>query len=82
MTIEHLQQLRDTSPAHDDRVDIKTVHLDPNMSAAQRAEQYLQQVKNPYHFRVGDITVNVQFAGERPLKDAVVSYLTNLKNAG
>ncbi|MCL2531943.1 MAG: hypothetical protein FWE40_07285 [Oscillospiraceae bacterium] len=82
MTTQQLQQLKNTMPAHDDRVDIRGVVLDPDMPAAQRAEQYLQQVKNPYHFRVGDIAVNVQFASERPLKDAVVSYLINLKNAG
>jgi hypothetical protein len=44
--------------------------------AAKRAEQYLRQVKNPYHFRVGDIAVNVEFTeGGKSLRDCVKAYL-------
>jgi len=81
MTLEQLQHLRDNPPARDDRVDIKTIYIDPNLSAVQRAEQYLQQVKNPYAFRVGDIAVNVAFSPNgKPLKETVISYLIALKN--
>jgi len=81
MTLQRLHELRDTPPAREDRVDIKTVHIDPDLPVAQRAGQYLEQVKNPYHFRVGDIAVNVQFTpGGKPIKEAVLSYLTSLKN--
>jgi len=81
MTCEQLQDLGDNPPARDDRVDIKTIYIDPNLSAVQRAEQYLQQVKNPYAFRVGDIAVNVAFSPNgKPLKETVISYLIALKN--
>ena len=81
MTAKQLQHLRDTKPASADRVDIRGVKLDPDLSAPQRAEQYLRQVQNPYYFRCGDIAVNVQFASEgRPLKEHISSYLKAQKN--
>lgn len=82
MTIEQLQHLRENLPARDDCVEIKTVHIDPELPVCERATDYLLQVKNPYRFRVGEIIVNLQFAGERSLKEAVMSYLVNLKNLG
>ena len=81
LTMQQLQQLKETVPTRADRVDILDVKLDPNMPAAQRAEQYLQQIKNPYAFRCGEVAVNVTFSSTgKPLKESVVSYLTALKN--
>jgi len=63
-------------------VDIRGVKIDQDLPVEQRALRYIEQIKNPYLFRVGDIAVNVQFTPEgRPLKEAVVSYLTTLKNS-
>jgi hypothetical protein len=51
--------------------------------AVCRAEQYLRQVKNPYHFRVGDIAVNVEFTeGGKSLRDCVKSYLMGQRGKG
>jgi hypothetical protein len=75
LTVEQLNQLKDELPSFDERVDIKNIELDMNASAVSRAEQYLNQVKNPYHFRVGDIAVNVEFTeGGKSLRDCVKSY--------
>lgn len=35
-------------------VDIASVHIDTTLPAAERMENYLQQVKNPYLFRSGN----------------------------
>jgi hypothetical protein len=76
LTIEQLNQLKDERPSFDERVDIKNISLDMDAPAAERAVQYLSQVKNPYHFRVGDIAVNVEFTeGGKSLRDCIKAYL-------
>lgn len=81
MTVQQLRDLRNTVPAVADRVDIMGIKIDLDAPAAQRAEQYLRQVKNPYAFRCGDIAVNVMFNPTgKSLKAALTSYLTALKN--
>ena len=81
MTVQQLHELRNTKPAAADRVDISGIEFDMDAPAAQRAEQYLRIVKNPYAFRSGDVAVNVIFTPNgKPLKKAVEAYLTALKN--
>ena len=81
MTVQQLHELRNTKPTAADRVDVTGIKFDMDAPAAQRAEQYLRQVKNPYAFRCGDVAVNVMFSPTgKPLKHAVESYLTALKN--
>jgi hypothetical protein len=80
LTVEQLNALKDERPSFDERVDIKTIELDMDAPATERAEQYLRQVKNPYHFRVGDIAVNVDYTeGGKSLRDCVKSYLMSLR---
>jgi len=43
---------------------------------AVRAQQFVEQIKNPYAFMSGDVAVNIEFAPEgKTLRDAMVSYL-------
>lgn len=45
-------------------VDIATVHIDTSLPAAERMEDYLQQIKNPYLFRSGNLIVRIRFDPE------------------
>lgn len=47
-----------------DLVDIRDVKVDRNLPAQERVKSYVEQVKNPYCFRVGDVKVRVSFAAE------------------
>lgn len=47
-----------------DLVDIAAVHIDTSLPAAERMENYLQQVKNPYLFRSGNLIVRIRFDPE------------------
>ena len=81
LTLQQLQALKTTTPAAIDRVDIANIKIDRNAPAAQRAEQFLQQIKNPYAFRHGNLAINLSFSPNgKPLKEAVISYLTAQKN--
>lgn len=73
-------QMQNADIAVDDRVDIASVRIDMDAPAASRAGQYLSQIKNPYAFKCGEIAVNVQFPPTgKPLKEAVISYLSAIK---
>ena len=47
--------------ARESLVDIRDVKLDSSMEQADRVRSFIQQVKNPYHFKVGDVVVNVAY---------------------
>ena len=47
--------------AKESLVDIRDVKLDSSMEQADRVKSFIQQVKNPYRFKVGDVVVNVAY---------------------
>ena len=51
-----------TEHSNEALVDISTVVIDTNLPLNERVKSYLRQIKNPYHYKCGDITVRVSFA--------------------
>ena len=45
-----------------DLIDIRTIEIDKNKSQMERLLSFIQAVKNPYLFKLGDIAVKVSFA--------------------
>jgi len=56
MKQEH-QVSTDTQPL----VDIRDVKLDSSLGQMERVQSFLQQIKNPYCFKVGNVVVNVAY---------------------
>jgi len=54
-------------------VDLRTIHIDPNLSVPERTRQFLDQVRNPYLFRVDDLIVKVRYEGDRPFLTALAA---------
>ncbi len=44
-------------------VDIRDIHVDKTLPREERISEFIRQIKNPYHFKCGKFTVQVQFAG-------------------
>ena len=60
-------------------VDIRDVVIDKTLPKEARIASYLEQIKNPYCFRVGNAKVNVSYANtEKTLDDNVISLLASL----
>ena len=60
-------------------VDIRDVVIDKTLPKEARIASYLEQIKNPYCFRVGNVKVNVSYANtEKTLDDNVISLLASL----
>ena len=63
----------------DDLVDIRTINIDKNLSQVERTAEFLRQIKNPYRYKCGKVTVNVSFADtNETLEDRLESYLSSL----
>ena len=81
MAVRRLHNLKLTTPTRDERVDIQNINIDVDLPITLRAEQYLEQVKNPYAFRCADVAVNIIFSsGGRTLKDVLTTYFSMKRN--
>ena len=60
----------------DDLADIRDVKIDTSLPREERKKSYLQQIKNPYLYRYGDVIVRVSFADNGyTLEDRLRQYL-------
>ncbi|MDL2248328.1 hypothetical protein LJB89_01370, partial [Tyzzerella sp. OttesenSCG-928-J15] len=48
--------------AKEELVDIQNIRINPSPEKNERIISYLNEVKNPYVFKVGDVAVQVKFA--------------------
>lgn len=55
----------------DDYRDLKDLAVDVTKPLDKRLKQYIMDVKNPRMVRVGDILVQIEFAGNRTFSDAL-----------
>ncbi len=51
-----------TAAPHAELVDIRDITIDTSLPMEDRIKSYIDQVKDPYCFRVGDIKVRVNYA--------------------
>lgn len=60
-------------------VDIRDVVIDRTLPVEERIKSYVEQIKNPYCFRVGDVKVRVSYANkDQSLNESFVSMLSSL----
>lgn len=67
--IEKIQKMKDVDIRTvncSQLVDLNTVVIDENQSVEERLESFIEQIKNPYCFRVGDIVVKVVYKENGP----------------
>lgn len=43
-------------------VDIRDIQIDQSLPVESRIKSYVEQVKNPYLFKVGDVTVHISYS--------------------
>ena len=61
-------------------VDIQTVKIDPSLPVAQRAAQYLEQIRDPYCFLCNGAVVRLRFDPEGgDLKSHLKNYFISCK---
>ena len=72
-----LKRAREQAAAlpREELVDTRDVRIDTSLPPEERVRDYVRQIKNPYHFRVGDVEVRVAFKGEATLEECLQHYL-------
>ena len=64
----------------DQLVDLRSVSIDKSLPVPERMCSFVKQIKNPYLFKVDDITVKVEFSSGKSLEDSLLSFLLTEKN--
>ena len=63
----------------DSLVDIRDVKIDRSMSVEDRMKSYVEQIKNPYMFKVGNTVVRVSYANtQATINDNFASLLASM----
>ncbi len=63
----------------DSLVDIRDVKIDRSMSVEDRMKSYVEQIKNPYMFKVGNTVVRVSYANTQvTINDNFVNLLASM----
>lgn len=47
-------------------IDLNSVHIDETAPVPERVRNFLEQIRNPYCFRVGDVAVKVNYQVNGP----------------
>ena len=63
----------------DDLVDIKSVNMDQDLSKLENVVKYINEVKNPYYFKVGKVKVRVSYADTDGTLDDAFANLLRIK---
>ncbi len=62
-------------------VDRNEISFDFSQDRQRRISEYIEKIKNPYCYRVGDIVVKVSFANcEETIDDRLEAYARNMYN--
>lgn len=60
-------------------VDIRDVVIDKSLPLEDRVRSYVEQIKDPYCFKVGDVVVRVSYAGkDKSLTDSFTSMIASM----
>ncbi len=63
----------------DSLVDIRSVKIDPAQPVEERMRSYVEQIKNPYMFKVGDTVVRVSYADtQATINDNFINLLSSM----
>ena len=65
------QELSSCDPAA--LVDLRDIKIDAGKPITERVQSFMEQVGNPYLFKVGDIAVKVNYGDGKPLADVLAS---------
>lgn len=76
MTIDEMKAVDVRTVDPETLVDIRDVEIDQSLPQDERIKSYVQQIRNPYVFKCGEVIVKTYFAESGPsLDDCLERYL-------
>ena len=76
----HLRNAAIADYSKDSLVDLRDVNIDSGKSVPEKMNDYFEQIKNPYLYKVGDVRVKVSFGGDRSFTDTLGAVISNGAN--
>lgn len=65
--------------AADQLVDIRDVKIDRSLPSEERIKSFIEQIKNPYRFKVGNTVVRVSFANtQNTITDNFINMIASM----
>lgn len=61
-----------------DAVDITSINISNNISQEEKADEFLSNIHNPYIFKVNDVTVKVNFSGDKSFSEVFAKAVKNI----
>lgn len=65
-TLEEMKNVDIRTVDKNTLVDLKDVYIDTTLPVEERIRSFIEQVKNPYVFKVGDVAVKVVYQKSGP----------------
>ena len=79
MTVEEMKAVDIRTVDKDTLVDIHDVKIDRSLPKEERIRSFVEQIKNPYCFKCGNVAVKMVFADtDVTLEDRMEHYLRSL----
>lgn len=79
MTAEEMKNVNIRTVDRDALVDIHDVKIDRTLPKEERIRSFVEQIKNPYCFKCGEVVVKMAFSDtEATLEDRMEHYLRSL----
>lgn len=79
MTIEAMKNVDIRTVNPDDLVDLGDVHVDESLPRVERIRSFLEQIRNPYCYKVGKMIVKVGFIDtDITLEDRLEHYIRGI----
>lgn len=67
------------STADDQLVDIRDVKIDRTLPTEERIRSFVEQIRDPYKFKVGDVVVKVSFANtQNTITDNFINMIASM----
>ena len=63
--------------SYDNFTDLREIQIDESKKVSERVENFLEQVGNPYLFKVGDVFVKVNYKDGKDLSDSLITLLSD-----
>ena len=78
MTVEEMKAVDIRTVDPDTLVDIRDVHIDRSLPQEERIRSFVDQIKNPYVFKCGNVIVKTTFAEtDLTFEQCLENYLRN-----
>ena len=79
MTLREMKDVDIRSVNVNELVELSTVHTDPGLIKFVRIKNYINQIKNPYCFRIGETAIKTSYAKTGPtIEELLANIITRL----